>query len=219
MLGIWLTQENALVIFTLCACTPLYSLTSGDLWSRANAAVSSLCGRSGSSFCLHLSKLLQNSNQRLELIRFSWQRTMIQNLIVPLLLSLLTYYYLPAPETNLLGKTNINDRDVVFSNDIIFSCFSVQRWKPFKEHVGENWKIEVSTNIRFLPETLNIFCSQIWFQNYSKHGRSHGACGREKQSKNQELTSNVNFENTINKPFLSKITTTLSLRKILMKQI
>ena len=152
----WLTKDNALVIFTLRACTPLYSLTSGDLLSRATAAVSSLCGRSGSSFCLHLSKLLQNSNQRLELIRFSWQRTMIQNLIVPLLLSFLTYYYLPAPETNLLGKTNINDRDVVFSNDIIFSCFSVQRWKPFKEHVGENWKIEVSTNIRFLPETLNI---------------------------------------------------------------
>ena len=54
---------------------------------------------------------------------------MFENLIVPLLFSLLIYLYLPAPETNLLGKIStsytvrLNNREpsffiVIFSSSI-----------------------------------------------------------------------------------------------------
>ena len=100
---------------------------------------------------------------------FSWQRTMIQNLIVPLLLSFLTYYYLPAPETNLLGKEIELSMMLFFfkkwwhyfqlSSSPVMKTFHRTCWRKL-----ENWskhKHKQIFDIRFLPETLKICFSSL----------------------------------------------------------
>ena len=88
---------------------------------------------------------------------WNW-KTMFENLIVPLLFSLLIYLYLPTPETNLLGKIStsytvrLNKREPSF-----FSDLQLQYWGPWQKTNWRNWQCEVGRMMHFWYIIILLF--------------------------------------------------------------